>query len=191
MTSNIGQRGRTARTTLSIAIAAGVLALVAAPALATPVTLVGIVLSPDGPIGPSDSIRLGAVSLEELFPHSVSVTSTLTVLEESFAIRWHIVSQPPVGVRLPALVGVAAMEEIGPLAPGTYDVTIEWQHVGDPGVLLDPAKDHGTGAFRFTVVPEPTSAALLAAGMAVLLAGARRAAGDSARRAEGTQADFS
>ncbi len=191
MTSNIGQRGRTVRATLSIAIAAGVLALVAAPALATPVTLFGTVFPPGDPIGPSDSIELVAFSVEEVFPHSVSTTSTVTVLEESFEIRWQIVSQPAIGFVAPALFRVGAHEQVGPLAPGTYEVTIEWQHIGDPGVLLDPEKDHGTGAFRFTVVPEPTSAALLAAGMAALLVRAKRAAGDSARRVGGTQADFS
>ncbi len=178
MTTIIGPRGRTRSATLSIGIAATVLIWAAAPALATPVEIFGGVFSPDGPIGPDDPIELIAISVEDgfrldVFSHGGNFTfeSTLTVLEESFEIRWQLVTEgvPPSGVHIFLPTPVGGIEEVGPLAPGTYDVTIEWQHIGDPGVLLDPEKDHGTGAFRFTVVPEPAPAALLMAGLAALL----------------------
>ncbi len=188
MTTIIGQRGRTRSTTLSIGIAAAVLIWAAAPALATPVEIFGGVFSPDGPIGPDDPIELGALSVEDGFRLDVfrfggifTLESTLTVLEDSFEIRWQFVSEsvPPSGVHLFVRSPVGGIEEVGPLAPGTYLVTIEWQHIGDPDALLDPEKNHGTGAFSFTVVPEPAPAALLMAGLAALLA---RCAGTSRAR---------
>jgi hypothetical protein len=58
--------------------------------------------------------------------------------------------------------------DFGPLTQGTYTLQASWQHSGTN--LLSGAPTSGTGSINFTVVPEPSTLALLGLGSLGLLA---------------------
>jgi PEP-CTERM motif len=131
------------------------------------------VQNPAPPITSSDTIELEANTVELVFPdggHHYESSIQVT----GFTIDWNISSFWDDVSTVQILLPMETTVDLGPLAPGTYQVDVTWQHSG--GHLLAGAPDSGTGSLNFTVVPESTSMALLAIG-AICLAVARRMRG--------------
>jgi len=119
------------------------------------------VVSPLPPITPSDIVSLRALTPVEVFPDTGHlISSSFTV--NGFDVDWDITSVEQFGIVLPVLTPMGTINAIGPLAPGTYNVTANWNHVG-PG-LLPGAPSSGTGFRSFTVIPEPSTCLLMAIG---------------------------
>jgi len=172
-------RGR--QVLLRAAAALAVLAMGSGPAAATsgpvPIEVEVSMPPPPTPIDATDVVVLVAETEEFVLPNpSVGVASMVTVLEDPFEILWHIETHPapPDVIVTPVLAPLMTQTEVGPLAPGTYKVIVEWQHVDDPEFPSDMDPDHGMGELEFTVVPEPSGAHVAALGSLALLALVRR-----------------
>jgi len=144
-------RGR--QVLLRAAAALAVLAMGSGPAAATsdPVPIEVTLSSPTTrPILSTDTVEFAAETTDDVFSSSsVGGTSILMVSEESLEIYWEIetTAVPDDVSVLPVLTPLRAEAEVGTLAPGTYQVTVGWEHVGPPRFLADPERDHGTGSF--------------------------------------------
>lgn len=140
------------------------LLMLAGPAWPQSTTLSVGVYTPSPPISSADVVGLYARTPTEVFPDSGhGVTSTFTVT--GFDIDWDISSVDASGIALPVLEPLGIIDNVQPLAPGTYRVTANWQHTGSG--LLVGAPSSGIGTTIFVVIPEPSTIVLLAIGVAL------------------------
>ncbi len=138
------------------------------------------VYSPALPATETDIITIRAVTSDDVLPDTGWQTFTANLTINGNDIEWELISYDthPIGVVLPVVTRAGKLEDIGPLPVGTYNVTATWTlYSGDPNsvppvfppTILDGPR---TGTFQFTVVPEPATFALFAAGLG--LCGIRR-----------------
>jgi hypothetical protein len=145
--------------------------LIAVQVHAQSTTLSVDVFSPTPPITPADVVSLRAITPIDVFPDTGHlISSSFTV--NGFDIDWDITSMDRDGVVLFVLLPMGTINDVGPLAAGTYHVTANWNHIG-PGLLVG-APSSGTGFLTFTVVPEPGTGLLAAIGAIAAANSARR-----------------
>jgi hypothetical protein len=165
------------RTTLAVVWV--ILPASAAPANAQSTILLVDVVSPAPPIRPTETISIRATTLVDVFPDTGhEILSSFAV--NGSDIEWEITSYDRGGVVLPVLLPMRTISDIGPLEPGTYQVTVQWQHLGFR--LLHGAPSSGTGFFTLSVIPEPGSCLMMAGAAAVLLRRRQRLRDDMSGR---------
>ena len=143
------------------------------------------VYSPALPATETDIITLWALTSDEVLPSTSYQTVTMGLVVNGFDIQWDIISNDTGLGGAAVMTRAGILEDIGTLPAGTYNVTATWAmydfvYYGQPSQteldfwLLTHAPQVGprTGTFQFTVVPEPATFALIAAGLG--LCGIRR-----------------
>lgn len=135
-------------------------------------TLNLFVFLPPPPVTDSEPIQINAVTTDYIFPDTGhDIFSTFSI--NGSTIDWEISSYDDrSGVQAPVELRMGTALNLNPLAPGIYHLQASWQNYAI--FILPGAPTSGTGTLDFTVVPEPSTLALLTLGAVGLLAVRRR-----------------